>query len=603
MTLLHLRNICYSYQGIPVLENVDTFVSEGSRIGIIGPNGSGKSTLLRIIIGEISTQNGHLDWAKRPRIGYVPQAFPETGVGRQTGKKTNEKVGTKDTGNRDKASGRIDEDTPLSWIGFERSDYLGRFGIGKHLWNRPLSVLSGGEKTRLILARAFSENPGLLVLDEPTNHLDIPGIEWLEGLLKGFAGTVLIVSHDRYFLDSICNEVWHVENLKVQPYSGGYSTYVQTRRAEQANMLKEYAKWQDTVARLSNEVRTRREWYDKAHKDAGQNDYLRKRSKKHARQVKAKEKRLEALLDRKPDRPISHKPVTMQFQDGSYRTKTILRGNDFSFGYDHIKPIISNAHFRVSPGNKIAVVGPNGSGKTTMIKLFAGKLNAKTDCLWVNPNIQVGYLAQMLDDLDLSSNAAQNVSRKTGRLISEARNLLGYLGISCQTQVVPLHKLSMGERTKVALTCLTFAPYDLLLMDEPTNHLDLTAREAIEEALAAFPGAIIVATHDRFLIERCCSVIWYINQAKLHIHQGSYRSLMKWMETQNKPGRALSGQNHSAGGEHYNPQDRKAKELAARAELAYIASRLAALDDDSEKAALEAKYQEVVTELKRLRRS
>ncbi len=568
MTLLHLRDISLSNQGNLVLHDVSCVVPQGACIGIIGPNGCGKSSLLSIIAGKVNPGHGRVDKVKAYTIGHVPQVFPDTS-----------------------------RKTPLSMIGPYKSAYLGRFGIKKMLWDCPCSTLSGGEKTRLLLAMAFSENPDLLLLDEPTNHLDIPGIERLEKALREFHGTILIVSHDRQFLDSLCTGIWQIENYRVKSYSGGYSAYVQTREVEEAHRLKEYAKWQDRVQRLSKEVQDRRQWYDKAHKDAGQNDFLRRKAKKHARQAKAKEKRLEALLERKPESAAVARQVSVGLAASSYRTKTILRGQGFSFKYSASEPeIVKDARFRVSPGEKVALVGPNGCGKTTMIKLLAGILSPGTGSLWVNPAVQVGYLAQMLEGLDPGKTGAESVSKKTGRLVSEARNLLGYLGITGETQTLPLQKLSMGERTRVAIACLTFAPYDLLLLDEPTNHLDLIARETIEEALMAFPGAIIVATHDRFLIKRFCNTVWYLEHGELQVHQGTYQEFQEWRNTQGRS-KALDVEGESL---DRTLRDREARELAVRAKLAYLASQLVVATDAGVKAGLEAQYEQAVSELKRL---
>ena len=392
----------------------------------------------------------------------------------------------------------------------------------------------------------------------------------------------MIASHDRYFLDSVCSEIWRVENRRVKAYKGNYSAYVEARRVEEASLAREYSKWRTSVDRLAVEVRARQQWYDKAHRDAGKNDYLRRRAKKHARQFKAKQKKLDKLLEDRPEKPPAVKPVTIKLQEGSYRTKTILRARDLSFRYETgTSPIIADATFAVSPGEKIALVGPNGCGKTTMIRLFAGELIPEAGGLWVNPNIQAGYLAQMLDHLDLSRSAADNVSLHTGRTIPEARRLLGYLGISKQAQIMPLGKLSAGQRTKVALACLTFAPFDLLLLDEPTNHLDVTAREAAEEALAAFPGAVIVATHDRFFIDKVCGSIWHLEKGKLHIYEGSYAEFrarlrpgskgtaqMKKIQAVRRPARDCQET-----GKPWNWRSGPA---------AYIASRLGFVDDEAE---------------------
>lgn len=574
MVLFWLRNVSISFQGVPVLEDVNAFVSQGARVGIIGPNGCGKSTLLKMITGSIKPGQGAIDWAKTPKVGYMP---PQ------------------------EDSWAFYDGTPLDLIGPEHSGMLGRFGLARRLCDQPVSALSGGERGRLLLAVALSRNPDLLVIDEPTNHMDINGIEALETLIKGFAGTVIIASHDRYFLDSVCTEIWRIENHQVKTYKGNYSAYMEARRAEEANLAREYSKWQDAVGRLGAEVRSRQQWYEKAHRDAGKNDYLRRRSKKHASQFKAKRRRLDKLMEHKPEKPRAVKPVTITFQEGSYRTKTILRADNLSFSYEAgTPPIISHAGFSVSPGEKIAIVGPNGCGKTTMIRLFARDLHPEQGSLWVNPNIQVGYLAQMLDHLDLSRSAADNVSIQTGRTVQEAKHLLGYLGISKHTQVRPLEDLSTGQRTKVALACLTFAPFDLLLLDEPTNHLDVTAREAAEEALAAFPGAVIVATHDRFLIDKVCTSIWYLEKGRLHVYQGSYSGFRNWIETRKQGSTQDKGDSGGAQPDPALPEDRKAMELALKTRLAYIASQLAVVDDELEKLQLESEYEETLAQLKHL---
>ena len=287
------------------------------------------------------------------------------------------------------------------------------------------------------------------------------------------------------------------------------------------------------MGRLGAEVRSRQQWYEN-HRDAGKNDYLRRRSKKHASQFKAKRRRLDKPWSTNLKNPAV-KPVTITFQEGSYRTKTILRADNLSFSYEAgTPPIISHAGFSVSPGEKIAIVGPNGCGKTTMIRLFARDLHPEQGSLWVNPNIQVGYLAQMLDHLDLSRSAADNVSIQTGRTVQEAKHLLGYLGISKHTQVRPLEDLSTGQRTKVALACLTFAPFDLLLLDEPTNHLDVTARSCRGNPSGVSRGCD--CTHDRFLIDKVCTSIWYLEKGRLHVYQGSYSGFRNWIET---PSRAV----------------------------------------------------------------
>lgn len=566
MTVLRLSHISLSYQGNPVLSDVSAVLSSGDRIGVVGPNGSGKTSLLRLILGEVLPDEGTVDWVKSTRLGYVPQTF------------------------------NLDESkTPLDLIGLEKAEYLGRCGIGRTLWDTPSAKLSGGEKTRLSLAIALSASPELLILDEPTNHLDIPGIEWLEKLLSSFRGSVIAVSHDRSFLDGISRKIWEVRDTRLRVYTGNYSAYLKALAVRLTHERREHAKWSREVKALKEEISARRQWYEKAHKDAGQNDFLRRKAKKHARQFLAKESALERLMARKPEVTRDDRPVVAGISHAGIRTETVARAEGLSFAYplpetgarEAASPgagraILEGASFRIGPGQKIGLIGRNGSGKTTLLRLLAGDLTPDSGSVWLNPGAKAGYLAQMLEDLDPQRSAAENVSLKTGLPMPGSRDLLGRMAVSGDKQTRPFGTLSMGERTRVAVACLCYGAFDLLLLDEPTNHLDVAAREAVEEALRSYTGALVVATHDRYLLDHVCSVIWHLDSARLTVHEGTYRDLKnRWADTAS-----------------IEEKDRKAEELAAKAELAYIVSLISAARDESEKAELERRYEEALAKLR-----
>ncbi|HHY44694.1 MAG TPA: ABC-F family ATP-binding cassette domain-containing protein [Firmicutes bacterium] len=575
MTVLRLSHISLSYQGNPVLSDVSAVLASGDRVGIVGPNGSGKSSLLRLVLGEIPPDEGTVDWVKSTRIGYVPQTF------------------------------NLDESkTPLDLIGHENGEYLGQCGVRRALWDAPSAKLSGGEKTRLSLAMALSRRPELLVLDEPTNHLDIPGIEWLEKLLTSYRGSVIAVSHDRSFLDGIARKIWEIRDTRLRVYSGNYSAYLKALAQRLTHERREHAKWSRKVEELREEIRARRQWYEKAHKDAGQNDFLRRKSKKHAKQFLAKESELARVMARRPEVTRDDRPVVAGISHAGIRTETLARAEELCFAYpppdaesrDISSPsgnspseagrvILEDASFRVSPGQKIGLIGRNGSGKTTLLRLMAGVLTPGSGSLWLNPGARVGYLAQMLDDLDPERSAAENVSLKTGLPTPGARDLLGRMAVSGEKQTRPFGTLSMGERTRVAVACLCFGAFDLLLLDEPTNHLDVPAKEAVEEALRSYVGALVVATHDRYLLDHVCTVIWHLDLGRLTVHEGTYRDLKsRWAETAT-----------------VEEKDRKAEELAAKAELAYIVSLLSTARNEGEKAELERRYEAALAKLREFR--
>lgn len=264
----------------------------------------------------------------------------------------------------------------------------------------------------------------------------------------------------------------------------------------------------------------------------------------------------------------------MKLSGGQKGAKVIARAQDMSFAYKGCSRfIVKDAAFYINRGDKIALMGPNGCGKTTLINLLAGMLRPE-GTLRVNPNANIGCLTQMLGELDLSQNAQKTVSKNTGLTWSEARNLLGQLGISGGTQLLPLSKLSIGERSRVALSCLAFSSHDLLLLDEPTNHLDAPAREGVEAALAAFSGAVVAATHDRYFSDRFATRVWYLEGGRLTTYEGTYKDYQR--------GRAVN---------------EEAEELAARTKLAFLASKLSIVADSGEKAALESEWTEALRQL------
>ncbi|HHY34866.1 MAG TPA: ABC-F family ATP-binding cassette domain-containing protein [Firmicutes bacterium] len=599
MTLLRFSNLSLAYQGDYVFQNISGILVEGRRTGIIGPNGSGKSSLVKVLLGYLKPCQGQVTWVKKVRTGYVPQ---DLGLPLDT--------------------------TPAEICRGESAEFLGKCGVGKHLWNVPVRLLSGGQRTRVALASALSSYPELIVLDEPTNHLDMEGMEWLETFLARFSGTVLLVSHDRFFLDSVVEEIWDLRNGKLQVYPGRYSDYLRLRKARESHLATEFEKWSVQVRNLKVEIANRRAWYEKAHRDAGQNDFRRRKAKKHARQFKAKEARLEKLLSQPPEKPrIEHGPA-VDFRERGYRTRTLIRATEVSFSYPaeyrpdescpfrqfrqstgpasttelrcEVEPcngsvqVLDSISVAIGPGEKVGLVGPNGSGKTTLLKLIAGQLVPCKGVLWRNPNIKVGFLPQMLEELDPNLPAHRNVSLKTGLLPHEARNLLGLMGISGEMQTRPLGLLSMGERTRVALTCLTAGSFDLLLLDEPTNHLDIPARERVEEALRAFSGALIVATHDRYLLKKVSNVTWYLKGGHLEVYRGAYGGIPP------TPGGDRTGLRPGDETDTVDTPGSAASVLKIR--MAYLASKIAAARDSEEKAALDARYQEAVEELRKITR-
>ncbi len=560
MTVLHLRNVGLSYQGNSVISNASVTLSKGSRIGIVGSNGSGKTSLVRIMLNMIDPVagkvSGAVKWVQRSEVGYVPQVPPFDG-----------------------------SETPMELAGHDKLPFLGRCGITKTLWDTPVNRLSGGEKTRLSLALALGNNPELLILDEPTNHLDIPGAEWLERTIKAFDGTVLVISHDRYFLDAVCTHIWEIKNGLLTVYPGTYTAYTGILQSRNVFLKREQRRWSDKIKNLAVEIQNRQTWYEKAHEDAGKNDFYRRKAKKHAKQFKAKKAALNKLMGQKPDVPIPENPLAVKLSHAAYRTLTMVRAENLCFSYTgNSELLLRKIDFTLGPGKKVGLVGRNGCGKTTLLRILVGELKPNSGLLWVNPKASIGYLSQMLSELNTAISTAETVSKMTGLSWTDARNLLGRMDISGDIQLQDLSTLSMGEKTRVAIACLTHSAFDVLILDEPTNHLDINAKAAVERALAAFPGAIVVATHDRYFLDSVCDTIWHLRRGMLTIHHGDYSSWAAQTEANRKRTEFDS--------------NRRAQLLALQAELAYLASRIAEATDVSQKLAAERKYNETVDRLK-----
>lgn len=560
MTVLHLSSLELSYEGVSIFQEVSATLSRGSRVGIVGPNGAGKTSLVRIVLGQTAPDRGAVSWVTKPRIGYVPQVF-----------------------------GFDLDKTPFVLAGQANTETLGRFGVGKSLWDVPVGNLSGGERTRVSLALAFKDDPEMLILDEPTNHLDIAGIEWLERLLVSFTGTVLVISHDRYFLDKVCNQIWELRSGRLTAYPGGYSAYREIALSNQASLRREHEKWSREVRELETEVRNRRAWYEKAHKDAGKNDFYRRKAKKHARQFKAKDRRLSKTIEAEPELILPEMKPLVRVSHEGYRTKTIARADGLAFRYESERPwLIRDVSFAVRPGKKTGLIGFNGSGKTTLLKLITGELSPLSGNMWLNPNVKLGYLSQMLSTLSPENSAATNLTRNTEMPLQQARDLLGMIGVMRDAQLRPVRTLSVGEQTRVAMACLTYGNYDCLVLDEPTNHLDAMARDAVERALKSFPGAVIVATHDRYFLDTVCDNIWHLLRGSLTAHEGNYSSFVKSAESSTGPLDSAA------------ENEKEARLLAVRANMAYVVSKIGTARTGSEKAELDRQYDELAAELRAL---
>ena len=424
---------------------------------------------------------------------------------------------------------------------------LEKLGLSKQYWQMPLNMLSGGQKTRALLARLLLEKPDLLMLDEPTNHLDIEAVQWLEHTLQEWEGALLIVSHDRYFLDNTVNTIWELSPTGIEIYAGNYSAYLLQRverweryqkvfEEEKGRMLNEVEYIQHNMARDSTSDQAMGRLHRLARDLVIAENYgmMALRSgiswrdwtfvyglKVNALSVTEAMRRVNAL--RMPNaRPLVVRP---RLTEGHASGATVLRARDVLVGYPQ-NPLFKVSELELTRGECAALIGPNGTGKTTFVKVLLGQVTPLQGCVQLDENLKIGYFAQAHDDLTSDRSVLDElISRKPMGMEQARRHLAAYL-FRGRDAFKPVSALSGGERARLALAILSLDGANCLLLDEPTNHLDIPARESLQEVLEAYSGTILLVSHDRYLINRLATQIWELRDGRLVVFKGTYREFL-----------------------------------------------------------------------------
>lgn len=467
--LLKLQNVSYEIMDTVIFEDVQASVRQGEVIGIIGKNGAGKSTLLRLLHNELAPTSGQIDWLQ-PNLST---AFVE----QETETHSFEEVSP-------------DEETLL------------------HKWHVPtyeFSHLSGGEKLKARLSKGLSKNADLLLLDEPTNHLDGDSIELLLEQMKRHRGTIILVSHNRQFLDAIATKIWSLENKQLIEHNGNYSSYIEARTQKRLVQQREYDKQQKMIARIEGQMDEITSWSHKAHAESTNQEfpkeYYRSKAKRMDKQVKSKQKRLEKELEKtKVDAVEPNYSVSFAMHATSRTGNHFLEVKNLSKAFDG-KILFERASFTIQHGEKISLEGPNGSGKTTLLKIILGQETADGK-VWISPSASIGYLTQEVFDLPLGKTPEELFYKETFEARGKVQNLMKHLGFTVAQWQEPIGEMSMGERIKCKLMVYILEQRDVLILDEPTNHLDLPSREQLEETLAQYTGTLLVVSHDRAFREQ-----------------------------------------------------------------------------------------------------
>lgn len=524
MYLLSATGILKEFQGEPLTSPLTFNIDENEKIALIGSNGCGKSTLIKMLIGELEPDKGHVTLSKNCTIGYLSQSvisdlshtlyeeaeevFKPLMEEEKFLEDLCEKI-AEDPSNTE----LLDTYSHREPLFREKDGYNFRYKIRLILnyfkfkeedYNRPITSFSGGERMKIAFAKLLLLNPSLLILDEPTNHLDISTIEWLEEYLKSYKGAILFVSHDRYFINSLATRVLEIEKGKLESYSGNYDKYAAEKKVRYESQLKLYLKEEKQKQKL--------EWFIKF--------YMPK--PRFVSRAHDREKKLARLEKTRVEKPTEVKnKVHIDFQGKLRVGKRVFETKELAVGYD--KPLISDIEFSFFGGDKLAIMGDNGSGKTTFIKTLLGKIKPYSGKICFYDNFNIGYLPQ--DGLLIRSNkTVLDYFRDFFPLLTlqEVYNTLGAFDFSREDDEKIVDNLSGGEKMRLVLSTLVEQKYDILVLDEPTNHLDMMTKEELIEAIGKYKGSIIIISHDRSFVDNLCNCLLYFENNKAYYYQGDY---------------------------------------------------------------------------------
>jgi len=539
--LIRIEDVHRAFGPVKVLDSVNLRIDEGDRIGVVGHNGAGKTTLLRTISDQ-DQDIGDIVFAPGLRLAFLTQirdidegATLEQEInrrGRQFQELEDEITSLEARmaepafyeGDWQPDIDRYQELQSLmarsggTNVASHAQEILRALDLAHHPLDIPLASLSGGERAKVALARQLVglSEIDVFFLDEPTNHLDLATLDWLETFLTTFEGALLIVSHDRYFLDRVCNGIVEIQDTRAKGYPGNYSSYLQQKELFLQTLADRIKKTQAEVKRLTGALQSmkRANKYDKS---ISQKRFLLARAQGELRWLKSL-------------KPRERRGLNFRLESTEKSSLEVLDFHKASLTFDGLnRPIIKGLELSVSRAQKIGIVGPNGAGKTTLLRIIQGEIKLDEGTIDVKPGVQIGYFHQDHRSLDFDMTPVDQVRSLKPRMdYGDIRSLLGRFQFTSEMVETKLSKLSGGERARVAMLKLLLEDNNLLLLDEPTNHLDTDAKEALEEALEDYEGSIITVSHDRWFLDRICDTIWELpGDGSLWIWPGNYSDYIR----------------------------------------------------------------------------
>lgn len=614
MIILQASDVARRFSGVTFFEHISMQVGDKARIGLVGRNGAGKSTLLKMLIGETQPDEGEVSMKKGIKLAYLAQnsgldsdlsvynemltAFDAVIKLEAQMREMEAQIASTDDyesesyqkllANYDQAQHDFEQMNGYAYDATIRGVLHG-FGFDESFYDRKVSTLSGGQRTRLAIAKQLLETPDLLILDEPTNHLDMETLAWLEQYLQNYQGALLIVSHDRYFLDRVVNEIYDMHSGVLDHYMGNYSQFMHEKEVKILSEQKAYDKQQGEIAKLEDFVAK---------------NIVRASTTKRAQSRRKQLERMQKIEPPKNETGVAHITFSAKEESGN----EVLRVNDLTLGYDPLTVLADPVNIEVDKQHAVALVGPNGVGKSTLIKTILKQIPIISGDIKLGANVKVGYYDQEQQTLDEKKTVLTTIWDEHPLLPEkDIRSILGSFMFSGETVDKKVSALSGGERARLLLTKLSMESANFLILDEPTNHLDIDSREVLETALNEYNGTIFFVSHDRYFINEVASEIFELTPTGTNFFDGDYDYYLEkrvdpaGIAAQANASEPVDVTNEQNGKTEMADRKQRQKELRkAQRELTAVEDKIAELESQKESLSTQLNNPDLATDVSKL---